>query len=91
MSMMFPTIFGLVLSPLAREDTEVGSALLVMCVVGGAVLTPIMGVVSDASSVAVSYLVPACCFLIVMSYALQHSLGRFDKGTGESKPLLGRP
>lgn len=86
MSMMFPTIFGLVLAPLDRRDTEVGAAFLVMCVVGGALVTPLMGVVSDATSVGVAYLVPGVCFLVVALYALQHSAGRFD--TPERKPIL---
>jgi len=86
MSMMFPTIFGLVITPLSRRDTEVGAAFLVMAIVGGAVVPPIMGAVSDASSVAVSYLVPGACFVVVASYALQHRMGRFD--AGERKPIL---
>uniref|UniRef100_A0A7S4W8L8 Major facilitator superfamily (MFS) profile domain-containing protein n=1 Tax=Alexandrium monilatum TaxID=311494 RepID=A0A7S4W8L8_9DINO len=85
MSMMYPTIFGLVLAPLDGQDTEVAAALLVMMVVGGAAVAPVMGGVSDASSIALAYLVPGACFLNIAAFAAQHSLGRFH---AEFKPLL---
>lgn len=84
MGMMSPTIFGLALEPLAAEDTEVASSLLVMCLVGGAAITPAMGAVSDIASIGVAYLVPCGCFLVVALFAVRHAVS----GIGERTPLL---
>ena len=48
MSLMFPTIFAMGLRGLG-EDTKLGGSLLVMAIVGGAVLTPVMGLISSRS------------------------------------------
>lgn len=42
MSVMFPTIFALGIEGLGN-DTKIGGSLIVMAIVGGAVLTPLMG------------------------------------------------
>ncbi len=67
MSLMFPTIFAMGLRGLG-EDTKLGGSLLVMAIVGGAVLTPVMGLLS-ARSLASAYLVPLGCYLFIMLYA----------------------
>src|SRR6185503_1616156 len=46
MSLMFPTIFALGLKGLG-PNTKLGGSLLVMAIVGGAVLTPAMGWLSE--------------------------------------------
>ena len=67
MSLMFPTIFAMGLRGLG-PDTKLGSSLLVMSIVGGAVLTPLMGLLS-ASSLASAYLVPLVCYAVIMVYS----------------------
>ena len=67
MSLMFPTIFAMGLRGLG-EDTKLGGSLLVMAIVGGAVLTPLMGLFS-VRSLAAAYLVPLGCYLCIMLYA----------------------
>ena len=58
MSLMFPTIFALGLKGLG-PNTKIGGSQLVMAVVGGAVLTPIMGSLSEQfHSIAAAYSVP---------------------------------
>ena len=58
MSVMYPTIFALGMGRLG-ENTKIGASLIVMSIIGGAVLTPVMGIVSQAAgSIAVAYLVP---------------------------------
>ena len=47
MSLMFPTIFALGLKKLG-PNTKIGGSLLVMAIVGGAVLTPIMGLIAES-------------------------------------------
>lgn len=70
MSMQFPTIFGTAISKVEREDQPIAGSLLIMGIIGGAVVPPVMGALSDATSIAVSYLVPACCFLGVAGYGI---------------------
>jgi MFS transporter, FHS family, L-fucose permease len=68
---MFPTIFALGLKGLG-DNTKIGGSLLVMAIVGGAVLTPVMGLISETfRSLAVAYLVPlvAYAFIAYYSYA----------------------
>jgi FHS family L-fucose permease-like MFS transporter len=68
MSMMFPTIFALGIKGLGTR-TKTGGSLLVMSIIGGAVLTPLMGKVADLGGVAQAYLVPAACFIGIALYA----------------------
>ena len=68
MSIQFPTIFTMSLRGLGTH-TKSGSSFLVMAIVGGAVVPPIMGLVSDASSINMAMLVPALCFVAVFLFA----------------------
>jgi len=68
MSVMFPTIFALGLKKLG-PNTKIGSSLLVMAIVGGAVLTPAMGLLSQTYNIAVAYLVPLFAYAFVAAYA----------------------
>lgn len=69
MSIMFPTIFATSVSGLGRL-TQLGSSLLVMSIIGGAVLTALMGAVSDAASIKIAMSVPLVCFVMIAFYAL---------------------
>lgn len=66
MSIMFPTIFSLGLQGLGGGHTKLGSSMLVMAIVGGAVCPPLMGLISDASNIQMAYLVPLVCFAVVL-------------------------
>ena len=75
MSLMFPTIYGIALGSVNSsdhpDDTKIGASGLIMAILGGALITPIQGMVSDATgSINVSYLVPFGCFVVVMMYAI---------------------
>ncbi|WP_341837610.1 L-fucose:H+ symporter permease [Chitinophaga pollutisoli] len=77
MSIMFPTIFSLGLEGLEGGHTKLGSSLLVMSIVGGAIFPPLMGLISDATSIQMAYLVPAVCFVVVLWFATKgYKLGR---------------
>lgn len=73
MSLMFPTIYGIALGSIAQgshpEDSKIGASGLIMVILGGALITPLQALVSDASSIYVSYFVPAFCFVVVAAYA----------------------
>ena len=63
-SIMFPTIFSLAIKE-TKEDTEIGSSLLVMAIVGGAVFPLMMGLISDRSTIQMAYVVPLLCFFFI--------------------------
>jgi FHS family L-fucose permease-like MFS transporter len=72
MSIMFPTIFVLTLRGLGPL-TKSGAAMIVMAIIGGAVLTALMGLISDAfHSIALAMLVPAGCFALVSLFSTLH-------------------
>jgi FHS family L-fucose permease-like MFS transporter len=68
MSIMFPTIFSMSLRGLGSY-TKSGAAPLVMAIIGGALITPLMGWVSRESSINLAYVVPAVCFAVVYLFA----------------------
>src|SRR3712207_4894947 len=69
LSLMFPTIYGVALQGLG-EDTKFGAAGLVMAILGGAILTPIHGLVMDRHGTAEAFVVPAVALALVTCYAL---------------------
>lgn len=69
MSIMFPTIFSLGIKDVGA-DTKMASSLIVMSIVGGALLPPLLGVISDATgSIQNGYIVPLLCFVVVFLFA----------------------
>src|SRR4051812_18270214 len=69
LSLMFPTIYGVALKGLGPA-TKFGAAGLVMAIVGGAIMPVVQGKLVDATSAALSFIVPAACFAVVGLYAL---------------------
>ncbi len=69
MSIMFPTIFATSVRGLGLL-TKTGASLLVMSIIGGAVLTGIMGRVSDMTNIRTAIFVPVVCFAVVALYGL---------------------
>jgi FHS family L-fucose permease-like MFS transporter len=67
-SIMFPTIFALSLKHLGPH-TKLGSSLLVMSIIGGAVFPAAMGYISDMSNIRYAFLVPFFCHLYVLYFA----------------------
>lgn len=67
MSIQFPTIFALGVKNLGVH-TKRGASFIIMAIVGGALVTPLMGLVADRSNTAVSFLIPTVCFVIVAWY-----------------------
>lgn len=85
MSVMYPTIFALGIEGLG-PNTKIGGSFIVMAIVGGAVLTPLMGWISEVTqSISEAYFVPLCCYVVVALYSfLQH---RLDKPSAEEMDL----
>jgi len=67
MSVMFPTIFALGIRGLG-EYTKLGSSLIVMSIVGGAIAAPFVGHIADMHSMRAGFVVPLVCFLMIAFY-----------------------
>ena len=74
MSLMFPTIYGIALKGLG-DDASLGSAGLIMAIVGGALMPPLQGAMIDAGpligeipSVKTSFLLPMLSFAVISIY-----------------------
>ena len=84
MSVGFPTIFALGIRGLG-EHTKLGSSLIVMSIVGGAIAPPFMGHIADRHSMRIGFVVPLVCFVFVALYGLLWaSLSKLDSSPGES-------
>ena len=69
MSIQYPTIFSLGIKGL-DQDTKYGSSIIVMTIIGGGIVTPLMGFVSDAAgNIPTAELIPALCFAIIFIFA----------------------
>ncbi len=80
MSLMFPTIFALGVKDLG-ENSKLGSSIIIMAIIGGAVLTPLIGWISDVQGVAAAMLVPLGCYLFVAYFAFWGSRVRVASAT----------
>jgi FHS family L-fucose permease-like MFS transporter len=69
-SIMFPTIFALSVKNLGVY-TKLGSALLVMSIIGGAIVPAVMGYISDVSSIQKAFLVPLISYAYVLYFAFR--------------------
>ncbi|MDO5447594.1 MAG: L-fucose:H+ symporter permease [Prevotellaceae bacterium] len=69
MSLMFPTIYGIALNGLG-DDAKIGASGLIMAILGGALITPLQGQVSDIFGINIAYLVPLVCFIAVLAYGI---------------------
>ncbi len=67
-SIMFPTIFSLALRG-AEGQTKRASSYLIMTIVGGAVAPLLMGCIADASCVALGFVVPLVCYVVIGGFA----------------------
>jgi MFS transporter, FHS family, L-fucose permease len=69
MSLMFPTIFALGVKGLG-PNTKLGGSMIIMAIIGGAVWTPIMGLISDKThSMAMAMSIPLISYLYIIYYS----------------------
>lgn len=69
MSLMFPTIFALGVKGLGA-NTKLGGSFIIMAIVGGAVWTPIMGLIADqTSSLAIAMCIPIIAYGYICYYS----------------------
>lgn len=78
MSLMFPTIYGIALDGISEDDTSIGSSLLVMAIVGGALLPILQGSIIDLKSIMgypavnISFVLPLICFSVIALYGYRN-------------------
>lgn len=68
-SIMWPCIFSLSLAGLGRFQTQ-GSAFLVMMILGGAIIPPLQGKISDLIGIQPSFIVGTICFTYLFFFAI---------------------
>ncbi|GHE31478.1 L-fucose:H+ symporter permease [Sphingobacterium griseoflavum] len=82
MSIMFPTIFAVGVEGVGA-DTKSASSLIVMSIVGGAVLPPLLGQVSDSTgSFQHAYYVVSICFVVVALFAWNNRSSKLREAAG---------
>jgi FHS family L-fucose permease-like MFS transporter len=69
-SIMFPTIFALSIKGLGPH-TKLGSSLLVMAIVGGAIFPTLMGYISDVMNIQRAFVVPLLCYAYILYFSLK--------------------
>ena len=85
MSIMFPSIYGIALNDVRREDMSLGAAFLVMAIVGGALMPPLQGMIIDSGeimdmpAVNVSFILPLICFVVISLYGFYTTLNLDSK------------
>jgi FHS family L-fucose permease-like MFS transporter len=91
MSIMFPTIFSLGIKGLGG-DTEFGSSLIIMSIVGGAIIPRFFGIISDATgNIQNGYIVPLICFVVIAIFGFSgyKIVSRVDVETAPDPGNLG--
>lgn len=79
-SIMFPTIFALGVKNLGSA-TRRGASVIIMSIVGGALVPLLMGSLADRYTTAFSYIVPLCCFVVVLIFAVSGYKVRYNVKT----------
>lgn len=69
MSIMFPTIFAMGVSHVGNQ-TSLAASVLIMAIIGGAVLTAVMGAISDISHIRFAFLIPMACFAVIAFFSI---------------------
>jgi len=68
-SIMWPAIFSLSIIGLGKYTSQ-GSAFLVMMILGGGIIPPIQGKLSDIIGIHQSYIIPVICFAYLLFFAI---------------------
>ena len=71
-STLWPCIFTLAVSGLGKHTSQ-GSSYLIMMIMGGAIISPLQGLVAGSIGIQYSYIVGILCFAYLVFYALKAS------------------
>jgi FHS family L-fucose permease-like MFS transporter len=70
MSIMFPTIFALGTKDLG-EQVKLGSSLIIMAIVGGALFPPLLGLLADVSNYQTAFCLPLLSYAFILFYGMR--------------------
>lgn len=78
-ALMWPSIWPLAINKLGRF-TKMGSALLIMGIVGGAILPLVYGALADSSNRQMAYWITVPCYIYIFFYAAKgYKAGKVEK------------
>jgi FHS family L-fucose permease-like MFS transporter len=69
-SIMYPVIYAMSIKNL-KQYTKTGSSLIIMSIVGGAIIPPVMGLISDGYGIRIAFLLPVLCYGYVLYYGFR--------------------
>jgi len=69
-SIVYPIIFSLSMKDLGGY-TKTGSSVFLLGIVGGAIVPPLMGYISDISNIRYSFLIPLVCYVYLLFFAIK--------------------
>ncbi|MGU3377280.1 MFS transporter [Chryseobacterium sp. M5A1_1a] len=78
-SIMWPSIFTLAITGLGKYTAQ-GSAFLVMMILGGGIIPPLQGKLSDIIGIHSSYVIPVLCFVYITVFAYLAKKSLFRQG-----------
>lgn len=88
MSLMFPTIFALGVKGLG-PNTKLGGSFIIMAIIGGAVWTPIMGLIADKTgSMAMAMIIPLISYFFILYYSYKGSKPSGPLHEGENHKIV---
>ena len=76
-AIMFATIFSLSVQGLKKYTTQ-ASGLLSTAIVGGAIISFLMGLLKDKYSWQIAFLIPAVCYLYIIFYGINGYRSKFN-------------
>ncbi|MEM6641415.1 MAG: L-fucose:H+ symporter permease [Bacteroidota bacterium] len=68
-SIIYPIIFSLSMKDL-KEYTKTGSSVFLLGIVGGAIVPPLMGYISDVVGIRYAFVIPLICYVYLLFFAL---------------------
>lgn len=69
-SIVYPIIFSLSMKDL-KEYTKTGSSVFLLGIVGGAIVPPLMGYISDTMGIKYSFIVPLICYVYLFFFGVK--------------------
>ena len=54
-----------------KEYTKTGSSVFLLGIVGGAIVPPLMGYISDTAGIKYSFIIPLICYVYLLFFAVK--------------------
>lgn len=69
-SIIYPIIFSLSMQDL-KAYTKTGSSVFLLGIVGGAIVPPLMGYISDTAGIKYAFIIPLICYVYLLFFAVR--------------------